>query len=345
MPVSCPSGTTGPGWKRTATGFFSAIMKGKLNGNHHWCGNGAHQLPRWILRTGGRDMKKKVGDLHVLIITGLSGAGKTQVANYLEDMGYYCVDNLPPLLITTFIELSSQAEGTINKIALVIDVRGGEFFKDLSAALQQLLAKKIAYEILFLEASQECLVRRFKETRRLHPVDPGEGLLASIEKEKNMLAELRGQAHIIIDTSNLLTRDLKEKLMHLYDHNHSGNFYVNLLTFGYKKGIPVDADIVMDVRFIPNPFYQPELKHKTGNDPGVRDYVLGSPLSKSFARRFLNLLKFLIPNYIAEGKNNLVVAIGCTGGQHRSVALGNYVGDKLKKMGFYVRVRHRDISE
>lgn len=289
-------------------------------------------------------MGEKSKNLYILIITGLSGAGKTQTINCLEDMGYYCVDNLPPALMFKFLELGMQSEGKISKVALVIDVRGGDFFPDLSQALQELQEAHIPYEILFLEASNEVLVRRFKESRRRHPLGSGSRLLEAIQQEREILEELRGKANLLIDTSNLSPRELKEKLeSHFSRENDSVSFTINLVSFGYKLGIPMDSDIVMDVRFIPNPFYDPMMRNMTGKDHQVIDYVLDSPISKSFVRRFMNLLKFLIPYYIEEGKTNLAIAIGCTGGQHRSVVLADYTGRQLVRAGNNVIIRHRDL--
>lgn len=290
-------------------------------------------------------MGKKYENIHVLIITGLSGAGKSQVINCMEDAGYYCVDNLPPTLMTKFIELSLQSEGKVNRVALVIDVRGGEFFHDLSKALDELHDEKISYEILFLEASDEVLVRRFKESRRRHPLGSAGRLLESIQKERHMLEELRGRANLVIDTSNLSPRELKDKLSNLYGDPENSMFSINVNSFGYKLGIPMDSDMVIDVRFLPNPFYDPVMRDMTGLDKEVRDYVLESPVTRSFTRRFLNLLRFLIPYYINEGKTNLEMSIGCTGGQHRSVVLAEYIARQLKKMGYNVNVRHRDIEK
>jgi UPF0042 nucleotide-binding protein len=260
-------------------------------------------------------------------------------------MGYYCVDNLPPALLNKFVELSLQSEGKIEKVALVIDVRGGEFFNDLSQALQELQEGHIPFEILFLEASNEVLVRRFKESRRRHPLAEKRSLLEAIQLERDMLKELRGRANVVVDTSTLNPRELKEKLQAQFSQHQDNPFTINLVTFGYKSGIPMDSDLVIDVRFLTNPFYDPVMRTMTGADQPVIDYVLDSPITKSFTRRFLNLLKFLIPHYIKEGKTNLNVAIGCTGGQHRSVVLGDYIGQKLKKLGYNVLVRHRDIAK
>lgn len=290
-------------------------------------------------------MGEKRESLHILIITGLSGAGKTQVINCLEDMEYYCVDNLPPVLLTKFVELSLQSEGKIDKVALVIDARGGEFFSDLARSLDDLKQDQIPYEILFLEAADEVLIRRFKESRRRHPLSNTWRLQEAIQVEKNMLEELRGSANVVIDTSSLTPRELKDKLTGLYGHRQNHAFTVNVVSFGYKLGIPIDSDIVIDVRFIPNPFYNPVMRKMTGEDREVIDYVMDSTITKSFIRRFVNLMKFLIPHYINEGKTNLALSIGCTGGQHRSVVLAAYIGEQLKQMGYNVIVRHRDISK
>jgi UPF0042 nucleotide-binding protein len=290
-------------------------------------------------------MGEEMEYLHILIITGLSGAGKTQAINCLEDMGYYCVDNLPPALIPKFVELSLQSEGRVNKVALVIDIRGGDFFPALSQSLNELKENNILYEILFLEASDEVLIRRFKESRRSHPLGSTWRLHEAIQEERRIMKEFRGRANLIIDTSQLTPKELKERLTSLYSGRKLGGFSINLISFGYKAGIPMDSDIVMDVRFLANPFYDPAMREMTGQDPEVIDYVLNSPVTRSFGRRFLNLMKFLIPHYISEGKTNLVVAIGCTGGQHRSVVLAEYIGKQLEKSGYRVLIKHRDISK
>lgn len=290
-------------------------------------------------------MGEKGQGLHILIITGMSGAGKTQAINCLEDLGYYCVDNLPPVLLTKFVELGMQSGGRVSKVALVIDVRGGEFFSDFTQALDELRQEGIAYEILFLEASNEALVRRFKESRRPHPLSGSGSLLQTIQLERTMLEEVRGRANVVIDTSEERPRKLHEKLKSLYGEERDGAFVINMVSFGYKMGIPVDSDIVMDVRFLPNPFYIAQMRYLTGEDQEVIDYVLESPVTQSFLRRFLNLLKFLIPNYIQEGKTNLAISVGCTGGQHRSVVLADYLSRQLERLGYNTITRHRDIAK
>lgn len=290
-------------------------------------------------------MVEKIEGLRILIITGLSGAGKTQTVNCLEDIGYYCVDNLPPALLTKFVELGIQSEGKIDKVALVMDARGGDFFLDLSRALEELQQDHLQYEILFLEASDEVLVRRFKESRRKHPLSGRWRLLEAIQIEKTMLEELRGQANVVIDTSNTSSRELREQLISLFGEQSINGFSINVVSFGYKMGIPLDSDLVIDVRFLPNPFYDPVMKTMTGMDQPVKDYVMKSTVTQAFNRRFLGLLKYLIPHYIKEGKTNLALSIGCTGGQHRSVVLAEHIAQELTEMGYNVLVKHRDYAK
>lgn len=289
-------------------------------------------------------MKAEPSKLKILIITGLSGAGKSLTVNCLEDMGYYCVDNLPPALLSKFVDLSLQSERKINTVALVIDVRGGAFFNDLSRALGELQEKHIDYEVLFLEASDEVLVRRYKESRRMHPLASEGQLLEAIRTERKILQEIRGKANLIIDTSPLNAKELKSKIIQLFGDNGAGEMSINVVSFGYKIGIPLDSDIIMDVRFLPNPFYDVKMKTMTGHDQEVIDYVLNSPVTKVFNEKFMSLLEFLIPNYINEGKTNILIAIGCTGGQHRSVVLADYTGKRLAAMGFKTSVKHRDLA-
>jgi len=284
-------------------------------------------------------------DLEVLIITGLSGAGKTQAVNCLEDLGYFCVDNLPPALVSKFTELSAQLEGNKMKVAFVIDVRGGQFFNDLFAVLDDLERQGIKHQILFLEASDEVLLRRFKESRRKHPLAPSGRLVEAIRLERKMLQELRGRANVIIDTSAMSVSKLKEELTRLFGSDDDKDVMtITVVSFGYKLGLPMDADLVMDVRFLPNPNYEPDLHYLTGEDDEVKKYVLGSETTRSFLRRFLNLLKFLLPFYVREGKTHLVLAVGCTGGQHRSVVLADYIGKQLRKLGYRVILKHRDVE-
>ncbi|MFZ5597153.1 MAG: RNase adapter RapZ [Bacillota bacterium] len=280
----------------------------------------------------------------LLIVTGLSGAGKTQAVRSLEDIGYFCVDNLPPTLIPKFVELCTQTKNDVDKIALVVDIRGGEFFNALSEVLGDLDRMEIGYEILFLEASMEVLLRRFKETRRSHPLGVDGDILHWINEEKSRLQEIRGRAHKIIDTSNLSNSQLREEIYsHFGDSSVVSNIRIMVVSFGYKYGMPIDSDLVFDVRFLPNPHYDPVLGPMTGNDPEVRDYVMNSSTSKDFVSRLHDFVEFLIPQYIKEGKTSLTIAIGCTGGVHRSVALANGLTEHLKGRKYNVRTKHRDI--
>ncbi len=289
-------------------------------------------------------MDRKKEEIKALIITGLSGAGKTQAANCLEDLGYFCVDNLPPTLIPKFTELTSQSEG-VKQVAFVVDVRGGRFFNDLSQALEELARQGINYTILFLEASDEVLIRRFKESRRKHPLSHQGPLPEAIKLEKQMLQELRGQADTIITTSNLNVHQLKEELVRLYSEGEAGKITVTVFSFGFKFGLPLDSDLVFDVRFLTNPKYVDELSHLTGEESEVIDYVMEPELTRSFLTRLMNFLEFLLPYYVKEGKAHLVVAIGCTGGQHRSVVVANYVGQEVRKMGYRTIIKHRDLAK
>ncbi|MCL5935137.1 MAG: RNase adapter RapZ [Clostridia bacterium] len=287
----------------------------------------------------------------LVIVSGLSGAGKTQAMRSLEDLGFFCVDNLPPSLLPKFAELCGQYQGSIDKIALVIDIRGGEFFDSINEMFDYLDKEDSDYEILFLEAADETLVRRFKETRRRHPLSPQGQVLEGIKEERKRMEELRGRAHKVIDTSNLSTQELKAEIHSMFAGTGQDNakLRMTVVSFGFKYGIPLDADLVIDVRFLPNPYYIPELRAFTGNDAQVQDYVNKSPVTREFLRKFYSLVKFLIPHYIQEGKTSLTIAVGCTGGQHRSVTLANRLGVMLQKQeqdrGFRVVIKHRDIDK
>ena len=285
--------------------------------------------------------------MRFIIVTGLSGAGKTEATRSLEDMGYFCVDNLPPKLIPKFAELCMQSDGKIQKIALVIDIRGGIFFDDLFESLNYLKAQDFKYEILFLDSSDEVLVKRFKETRRSHPLAPGSRILTGITEERNRLREVKDRADIIIDTSKYAIRNLREEMSKNYGDIEVPNkdISVTVLSFGFKYGIPVDSDLVFDVRFIPNPFYIPTLKPFSGNDKTVKDYVLEQEETKGFIEKLEDMLDFLIPNYKKEGKRQLIISIGCTGGRHRSVAIANEIDRRLNIRNFNSSVEHRDIKE
>ena len=277
----------------------------------------------------------------------MSGAGKSTALKMLEDMGYFCVDNLPIPLLTRFVEMFSEPEEEVKKIALGIDVRGGQDFTGLKEVLDDLDSREIEYEILFLDASDDVLVKRYKETRRKHPLS-GSGRVdtgIAIEREKIMFLKMR--ATYILDTSKLLTRELKLELEKIFVKGHSFcSLYITVMSFGFKYGIPQDSDLVFDVRFLPNPYYIDSLKEKTGNDPEVQDYVMENDKSRIFLKKLEDMVEFLIPNYILEGKNQLVIAIGCTGGKHRSVTLANALYQILdKKENYGVRIEHRDIGK
>lgn len=283
-------------------------------------------------------------DTRLVIVTGLSGAGKTQAIRCLEDLGFFCIDNFPPMLIPKIMELCQQSGGKVNRIALVIDVRGGLFFNTLSEELTNLSQKGVKYEILFLEASNEALVRRYKETRRQHPLGEEGSVLEAIRAERIRLQELRGMAHIILDTTEMMARDLKENLIQLFGaQNDFLRPTITLVSFGYKYGIPLDADLVFDIRFLPNPNYVEELKNLTGLDNPVTNFIFSFSIARTFIRRFYNLLRFLLPYYMQEGKIHLVAALGCTGGQHRSVAIVERLTRLLRNCGYQVNVHHRDL--
>ena len=283
--------------------------------------------------------------MRFVIVTGLSGAGKTEATKSLEDMGYFCVDNLPPRLIPKFAEACNS--GNIEKVALVIDIRGGVFFDDLFESLMYLKSSEFKNEILFLDASDEILVKIFKEARRSHPLAPQGRVLTGISEERNKLREVKDRADIIIDTSKYAIRDLREKINEYYGDMKSPEkqLSITILSFGFKYGIPVDSDLVFDVRFIPNPFYIPELKKYSGSDEPVKKYVLDQKETQGFIEKLEDMLRFLIPNYIKEGKRQLIVSIGCTGGRHRSVAIANAIHEQLLNDSFDSRIEHRDISE
>ncbi|NPV53994.1 MAG: RNase adapter RapZ [Firmicutes bacterium] len=282
-------------------------------------------------------------DARFVIITGLSGAGKSEAIRSFEDLGFFCVDNLPPTLIPKFADLVAQSEGKVNKIALVVDIRGGKFFDSVFDALANLGEMGIDYEILFLDASNDTLVRRFKETRRRHPLAAGGSILDGIINERGRLEELRTRATRVIDTSNLTSRQLREKIMDLFGDTDTRNkLSIVIVSFGFKYGVPLDVDLMFDVRFLPNPHYVEGLRPLTGDDEPVREYVLRWPVTRRFLDKLFDMISFLIPHYIKEGKAQIVIGIGCTGGRHRSVAIANKLAELLRSRGFRVSVEHRD---
>lgn len=286
--------------------------------------------------------------MRFVIVTGMSGGGKRTALKMLEDVGFFCVDNLPIPLLEKFIELIALPNKEISKVALGLDVRADQSFEDVGKYFENLRSNGYKFEILFMEASDQVLIRRYKESRRMHPLAAYEGgrVKDGIQKERGILESMKKNADYVIDTSNLLTRELKEELDRIFVKNEEYNsLMVTVMSFGFKNGIPSDADLVFDVRFLPNPFYIDELKHLTGNDQAVQDYVMGFPEAEEFLQKLTDMLLFLIPNYVKEGKYQLVVGIGCTGGKHRSVTLANELYKKLKNKGKYgLTIQHRDVK-
>ena len=285
--------------------------------------------------------------MRFIIVTGLSGAGKSEATNALEDMGYSCVDNLPPKLIKKFAEVCKQSKGSIDKVALVMDIRGGIFFDDLFESLSELSKEQFQYEILFLDTSDEVLVKRFKEKRRSHPLAPGGRVITGIELERQKLRDVKDKADVIIDTSKYAIKDLREEMARKFGDKEmpEKQMAITILSFGFKYGIPVDSDLVFDVRFIPNPFYIPELKPFSGNDEPVKNYVMEQTETQTFLQKANDMFEFLIPNYQKEGKRQLIISIGCTGGRHRSVAIANSIYETLRANNHDVYIEHRDIKE
>ena len=284
--------------------------------------------------------------MRFVIVTGMSGGGKSTALKMLEDAGFYCVDNLPVSLIEKFVELISMPNSEISKVALGLDVRTDQSFEDTTRILKQLKQKGYKFEILFMEAGENVLIKRYKETRRVHPLVLDGRVEDGVRMERKVLENVRRNADYVIDTSNLLTRELKEELDRIFVENGEYNsLMVTVMSFGFKYGIPADADLVFDVRFLPNPFYIDELKEKTGNDKEVQDYVMNHAESEAFMNKLTDMIQFLIPNYVKEGKNRLVIAIGCTGGKHRSVTLANELYKRMKDKGNYgMKLYHRDVG-
>lgn len=280
------------------------------------------------------------------IVTGMSGSGKTKVIRYLEDMGYFCIDNMPPVLIPKFSEMLSSVNGNFNNVALVIDIRVGDMINELLAQINDLKQKGYDCKLLYLDADDETLVKRYKEIRRQHPLDNSNGLLASIRQEREMLSALYNSADYVIDTSNLSVQGLLQKLKSIYACADSRQgLEINVMAFGFKYGMPLDADLVFDVRCFPNPFYIDELKHRTGNDKEVQDYVMSFPTAQKFLAKLEDMMSFMIPLYVEEGKISLSIAIGCTGGKHRSITMANKLADYLKSCDYSVNVTYRDLGK
>lgn len=281
--------------------------------------------------------------MEFVIITGMSGAGKSQAVKVLEDLNYYCMDNLPPMLLPNFAELCKASTKTVDKVAVVVDIRGGIFFNDLFTSLEVLSEKGIRYSILYLDATDEELVKRYKELRRPHPLSETGIIIDGIMKEREILKDVKQKSDYIIDTTRLKLGRLKEEMTRIFvEGKISHNLTVTFVSFGYKYGIPNDSDLVFDVRFLPNPYYIENLKRLTGNNKEVQDYVMSYDISNEFYNKLIDLLKFLLPNYIQEGKTNLIISIGCTGGKHRSVTIANKLAEYFGNENYRVTISHRD---
>lgn len=283
--------------------------------------------------------------MELLIVTGLSGAGKSQAANALEDMGFYCVDNVPPAIIPDFISLSQNSKNQLSKMALVTDIRGGEMFSDIDSVLKSLDARKIVYKILFLDSTSEVLMRRYKENRRMHPLNKSGdlSLAEAIEKERETLDKIRNKADYIIDTSLISVSQLKQKVISLFLDDTAGVLKIQCKSFGFKYGSDGEDDLIFDVRCLPNPFYDENLKNKTGLDDDVKAYVLSTEESREFMNKLMDFIGFAVPMYIKEGKSQLTIAFGCTGGKHRSVTFAELIGKALKEKDYDCTIVHRDI--
>lgn len=284
--------------------------------------------------------------MRFVVVTGMSGGGKSTTLKMLEDMGFYCVDNLPVSLVEKFVELISLPNSEISKVALGLDVRSDQSFENTTKILEQLKNRGYNFEILFIEADENVLIKRYKETRRIHPLAMEGRVEDGVRRERKVLESVRKGADYVIDTTHLLTRELKGELERIFlENGEYNNLMVTVMSFGFKHGIPVDADLVFDVRFLPNPFYIDQMKEKTGNDSEVQQYVMGFEEAETFMVKLADMIGFLIPNYVKEGKYSLVVAIGCTGGRHRSVTLANELYRRIKANGSYgVKLFHRDVS-
>ncbi len=283
--------------------------------------------------------------MHFIIVTGMSGAGKSTAVHILEDVGYYCIDNIPPTLITKFITLCQNSNINMEKIAFVVDARSGDKITRLADEITLLKNSGYHCEVLFLEASDETIIKRYKETRRKHPHAKGGLLIDGIEMERRLLSEIRNKSDYIINTSGLLTKQLRDQLLALFESREKyENINISVISFGFKRGIPLDTDLMFDVRFLPNPFYEAELRELTGLDEPVRDYVMKWETTQTFFEKLKDMVEFLLPQYVEEGKMHLVISIGCTGGKHRSVALAEALGKFLSQKNYYTVVTHRDIK-
>lgn len=295
--------------------------------------------------TGERQAKEEKAAPRLVIVTGMSGGGKTQASRYLEDLGYFCVDNLPPVFIPKFVELCAHAGGHVSKVVLGVDTRSREFFDTFVQVLEDMDRSNTNYEMLFMDASDAAIIRRYKETRRRHPMAPASRITEGIAKERERLAPVRAKATYIIDTSELKKVQLRDKIHRLFGTSEGEQMNINILSFGFKFGMPLDADMVLDVRFLPNPFYIESMRHKSGAVPEVADYIAKFPVTQEFLKKLDDLLDFLVPQYVKEGKSQFVIAVGCTGGMHRSVFVAKHIFDRLGSRGYPVKLEHRDLMK
>lgn len=281
----------------------------------------------------------------LIIVTGMSGAGKTQACRYMEDLGYFVVDNLPPVFIPKFVELCKHAGGHVGKVVLVVDTRSREFFDTFIHILDDMDKDDVPYEMLFMDASDPVIIRRYKETRRRHPMAPSSRISDGISKERERLAPARVKATYIIDTSELRKVDLRDKIHRIFGTSEGEQMNVNVVSFGFKFGMPLDADMVLDVRFLPNPFYIEAMRHKSGAVPEVAEYIAKWSVTQEFISHLDAMVDFLVPQYIKEGKSQFVIAVGCTGGMHRSVFIAKHIYDRLSAKGYPVKLEHRDLMK
>ncbi|HCB92324.1 MAG TPA: RNase adapter RapZ [Selenomonas sp.] len=289
--------------------------------------------------------KQGSGQSRIVIVTGMSGGGKTQACRYMEDLGYFCVDNLPPVFIPKFVELCAHVGGHVSKVVLVVDTRSREFFDTFVHVLEDMDKNDQTYEMLFMDASDAMIIRRYKETRRRHPMAPSQRISEGVAKERERLAPVRSKATYIIDTSELKKAELKDKIIQIFGTAESEQMNINVLSFGFKFGMPLDADMVLDVRFLPNPFYVESMRHKSGAVPEVAEYIDEKPATQEFKKVLDPMIEFLVPQYVKEGKSQLVIAVGCTGGMHRSVFIAKHIFDLLNGKGYAVKLEHRDLMK
>ena len=281
----------------------------------------------------------------LVIVTGMSGGGKTQATRYMEDLGYFVVDNLPPVFIPKFVELAKHSGGHVSQVVLVVDTRSREFFDQFLHVLEELDRDKAPYEMLFMDASDAAIIRRYKETRRRHPMAPSSRISEGVAKERERLAPARAKATYVIDTSELKKVELRDKVQRIFGSLDGSEMNITVLSFGFKYGMPLDADMVLDVRFLPNPFYVESMRHKSGAVPEVAEYIESFPVTQEFLGRLDEMVDFLVPQYRKEGKSQLVLAVGCTGGMHRSVFVAKHLYDRLRGAGCLTRLEHRDLMK